>query len=155
MLTPAKPITQKQFFLWANKSWVFCGRWRVIPLSWKWSGVRSTSEAPEQRRDATLLSVLNRMRTATEASGGHGGHICSPCLSEWLSTMSPNFLQCFCLLKDSFCRHCLQVLVCGGNVGSRKLKPLPAYTVTGCKHIHTLSDRVLWHFCAQLLSHIQ
>lgn len=28
------------------KSWVFCRRYRVILLSWRWSGVRSTTEAP-------------------------------------------------------------------------------------------------------------
>ena len=44
--------------VWTNESWIFCGRWRVIPLSWHWSGVCSTTEAPKQRRVATSLSEL-------------------------------------------------------------------------------------------------
>ena len=35
---------------WTSEPWVFCGRCWVIPMSWHWSGVRSTTEVPEQRR---------------------------------------------------------------------------------------------------------
>ena len=44
--------------VWTNESWVFCGRWGAIPLSWRQSGGRSTTEMPEQRRVSTSVSKL-------------------------------------------------------------------------------------------------
>ena len=44
--------------VWTNESWVFCRRWRVTQPAWHWSGVCSTTEAPEQRRVATSLVDL-------------------------------------------------------------------------------------------------
>ena len=73
--------------VWTNESWVFCGRWRVILLSRDWSGVCSTTEAPEgEGQHHCLESDAGRKRKPVEVRE-EGGHITysDPICTKWIA----------------------------------------------------------------------
>lgn len=91
--------------VWTNETWVFCGRWRVVLLSWHWSGGCCTTEAPEQRSVCVHVRTHTYTHTLTVDSASTG-HIWFPGLNsnKHFGPGSPRAFVCVCV--------CISVWAC-------------------------------------------